>query len=170
MIKKFITLAVVTLISFLSLYANAENAGIPKLTVKQYIVKHSVNMGIDPAIGLSIAKVESNFCHELKSPYGAVGVFQFMPSTARRLGFNPYSVDENIKGGLAYYKMLYKKFGSMELALAAYNAGPGNVSKYKGMPPFKETKRFVNVTMAEYNKQKANPDPVIKSVTKNIKK
>ena len=60
-----------------------------------------------------------------------------------------------------YYKMMYQKFGSVELALAAYNAGPGNVSKYKGVPPFAETKRFVRGIMNEYYAQKANPDPAI---------
>lgn len=118
-------------------------------------------MGIDPALGLSIAKMESGFVHEKRSSYGAVGVFQLMPSTARRLGYNPYYLSDNIRGGLMYYKMMYQKFGSVELALAAYNAGPGNVSKYKGVPPFKETKRFVSGIMSEYYSQKANPDPAI---------
>lgn len=118
-------------------------------------------MGVDPALGLSIAKMESGFVHEKRSPYGAVGVFQLLPSTAKRIGYNPYSLSGNIQGGLAYYKMMYQMFGSMELALAAYNAGPGNVSKYKGIPPFAETKRFVNGIMSEYRMQKANPDPAI---------
>ena len=62
--------------------------------------------------------------------------------------------------------MMYKMFGSTELALAAYNAGPGNVKKYGGtIPPFKETKRFVNIIMQDYNKQKANPDPAIAKYT-----
>ena len=65
---------------------------------------------------------------------------------------------------MTYYKMMYKQFGSTELALAAYNAGPGNVAKYKGIPPFKETKFFVSTIMAEYNKQKVNPDPIIDQV------
>ena len=69
----------------------------------------------------------------LRNDYrGAVGIFQLMPSTARRMGLNPYSLDDNIKGGIMYYKSMYKMFGSMELALAAYNAGPGNVKKYGG--------------------------------------
>lgn len=118
-------------------------------------------MGVDPALGLSIAKMESGFVHEKRSSYGAVGVFQLMPSTARRLGYNPYYLSENIRGGLMYYKMMYQKFGSVELALAAYNAGPGNVSKYKGVPPFAETKRFVSGIMSEYRSQKVNPDPAI---------
>ena len=139
--------------------ANSQPAS--KVTVKEYIVKHSLEMGIDPALGLSIAKMESGFVHEKKSPGGAVGVFQLMPSTAKRLGYNPYYLSDNIRGGLAYYKMMYQKFGSMELALAAYNAGPGNVHKYKGVPPFAETKRFVNRIMTEYNQLKANPDPAM---------
>lgn len=132
-------------------------------TVKESIVKHSIELGIDPALALSIAKSESGFKHELKSSYGAVGVFQLMPSTAKKLGVNPYYLSDNIKGGLMYYKMMYNMFGSTELALAAYNAGPGNVKKYNSIPPFKETKRFVSSIMTEYNNQKVNPDPAIVS-------
>ncbi len=130
-------------------------------TVKAAIVKHSIEMGVDPAITLSIAKTESGFRHEARSSHGAVGVFQLMPSTARRMGLNPYSLDDNIKGGIMYYKSMYKMFGSMELALAAYNAGPANVKKYRAVPPYKETKRFVAGIMADYNNFKAHPDPAM---------
>ena len=125
-----------------------------------------MEMGVDPALALSIAKKESGFKHELRSPHGAVGVFQLLPSTASRIGFNPYYLSENVKAGLTYYKMMYKMFGSTELALAAYNAGPGNVKKYGGqIPPYSETKRFVNVIMQDYNKMKTNPDPAIAKYT-----
>lgn len=130
-------------------------------TVKESIVKHSIELGIDPALALSIAKSESGFRHEARSHNGAVGVFQLMPSTARRLGVNPYYLSDNIKGGLMYYKRLYNMFGSTELALAAYNAGPGVVKRYNKVPPIGETKRFVSKIMNEYNKQKSNPDPAI---------
>ncbi len=133
-------------------------------TVKTAIVKRSIEMGVDPAITLSIAKAESGYRHETKSPRGAVGVFQLMPSTARRMGLNPYSLDDNIKGGVMYYKSMYKMFGSVELALAAYNAGPGNVKKYRAVPPFSETKRYVAKIMADYRQMKAHPDPVIAAV------
>ena len=133
-------------------------------TVKTAIVKRSIEMGVDPAITLSIAKAESGYRHETKSPRGAVGVFQLMPSTARRMGLNPYSLDDNIKGGVMYYKSMYKMFGSVELALAAYNAGPGNVKKYRAVPPFSETKRYVARIMADYRQMKAHPDPVIAAV------
>lgn len=160
MIRKLLTLTLL-LISCILANPNQTQAATSTSTVKDYIVKHSLEMGIDPALGLSIAKMESGFVHEKRSSYGAVGVFQLMPSTARRLGYNPYYLSDNIRGGLMYYKMMYQKFGSVELALAAYNAGPGNVSKYKGVPPFAETKRFVRGIMSEYNSQKVNPDPAI---------
>ena len=164
MIKKIVIVAI-TMISLLSLEANAN---IPEDVIKDSIVKHSMEMGVDPALALSIAKKESGFKHELKSPYGAVGVFQVLPSTAKRIGYNPYYLNENIKAGLTYYKMMYKMFGSTELALAAYNAGPGNVKKYGGtIPPFKETKRFVNVIMQDYQHLKENPDPAIAKYHRN---
>ena len=143
MIRKLIILAILIGCAFLSCpRAYSDNPPIPKVTVKEYIVKHSMELGIDPALALSLAKQESGFKHELKSPYGAVGVFQLLPATAKKMGYNPYYLSDNIKGGLKYYQMMYKQFGSIELALAAYNAGPGNVARYKGMPPFKETKNY----------------------------
>lgn len=161
MIRKLLTITLLLIFCILANPAQTQAQVTSKATVKDYIVKHSLEMGIDPALGLSIAKMESGFVHEKRSSYGAVGVFQLMPSTAKRLGYNPYYLSENIRGGLMYYKMMYQKFGSVELALAAYNAGPGNVSKYKGVPPFAETKRFVRGIMSEYNMQKVNPDPAI---------
>ena len=164
MIKKI----VVTTIALVSLTVSAQ-AGISEDVVKESIVKHSMEMGVDPALALSIAKKESGFKHELKSPYGAVGVFQVLPSTAKKIGYNPYYLNENIKAGLTYYKMMYKMFGSTELALAAYNAGPGNVKKYGGtIPPFRETRRFVNVIMQDYQHFKNNPDPAIANYNKKV--
>ena len=162
MIKKLVLVTV----AILSILASSVEAAIPEDVIKESIVKHSMEMGVDPALALSIAKKESGFRHELKSPYGAVGVFQVLPSTAKKIGYNPYYLNENIKAGLTYYKMMYKMFGSTELALAAYNAGPGNVKKYGGtIPPFKETKRFVNIIMQDYHNLKNNPDPVISKYT-----
>ena len=163
MIKK-IVLTAIAIVSFLSVDVQA---AISEDVIKESIVKHSMEMGVDPALALSIAKKESGFKHELKSPYGAVGVFQVLPSTAKKIGYNPYYLNENIKAGLTYYKMMYKMFGSTELALAAYNAGPGNVKKYGGtIPPFKETKRFVNIIMQDYQQMKNNPDPAIAKYNK----
>ncbi len=130
-------------------------------TIKATIAKHAIEMGVDPAIALSIARTESGFNHNARSNHGAVGVFQLMPSTAKRMGLNPYSLNDNIKGGIMYYKSMYKMFGSVELALAAYNAGPGNVKRYNAVPPYAETKRFVSKIMKDYHYYKANPDPAI---------
>ena len=136
-------------------------------TIKATIVKHSIEMGVDPAIALSIARTESGFRHEARSSHGAVGVFQLMPSTARRMGLNAYSLNDNIRGGIMYYKNMYKMFGSMELALAAYNAGPGNVKRYNNtVPPYAETKRFIAKIMTDYNRYKANPDPAMLNAKK----
>lgn len=126
--------------------------------IKTTIVNQAVELGIDPALALSIAKVESNFRMEARSSCGAVGVFQLMPSTAKKIGINPYSLSDNIRGGLKYYLMMYRMFGSVELALAAYNAGPGNVKRYNNtVPPFGETKRFVEKIMALQNVHKNDP-------------
>ena len=158
--KVFTYIFILVLATFL-IPAESKAETVSKVTVKDLIVKHSMEMGMDPAMALSIAKAESNFCHERRSKYGAVGVFQLMPATAKRMGYNPYHVNDNIKGGIQYYKNMYKMFGSPELALAAYNAGPGNVKKYNGVPPFTETRKFVSSIMNSYNNFKANPDPAI---------
>lgn len=123
----------------------------PQENAKKLIVKTAQKLGVDPHVALSIAKIESNFNTSAKSPRGAIGLYQLTPSTAKKLGVNPYIVSENIEGGLKYYQMLYKKYGSMELALAAYNAGPGNVAKYNGIPPFSATKCFIKNVKKEYN-------------------
>ena len=158
MFRKIVLTAIV-LVACLTLNVQA---AINEDVVKETIVKHSIEMGVDLALAWSIDKKESGFKHELRSPHGAVGVFQLLPSTAKRMGYNPYYLSENIKAGLTYYKMMYKMFGSTELALAAYNAGPGNVKRFGGqIPPYRETKRFVNVIMQDYKMQKANPDPAI---------
>ncbi|MBP3847522.1 lytic transglycosylase domain-containing protein [bacterium] len=165
MTLKKLLLFTVALCLMLFSQANAANVD----TVKAAIVKYSVEMGVDPAITLSIAKAESGFKHEVRSAHGAVGVFQLMPSTARRMGLNPYSLDDNIKAGIMYYKSMYKMFGSMQLAVAAYNAGPANVKKYNAVPPFRETKRFVSQIMADYYYLKAHTDPAVIAFNKEQK-
>ena len=132
-------------------------------SVKVSIAKHAIELGVDPAIALSIARTESGFNHSARSSHGAIGVFQLMPTTAKRMGLNPYLLNDNIRGGIMYYKAMYKMFGSVELALAAYNAGPGNVKRYRSIPPFAETRRFVSKIMTDYNYYKKNSDPAIAS-------
>lgn len=151
-IKKMITIMGLALI----LACGQANAATVE-EVKATIVNQAIELGIDPALALSIAKVESNFRMEARSACGAVGIFQLMPTTARKIGINPYSMADNIRGGLKYYLMMYRMFGSVELALAAYNAGPGNVKKYNAVPPFGETQRFVQKIIALQNVHKNDP-------------
>lgn len=129
--------------------------------IKKKIVREARRQGLDPHLALSVAKQESLFKCNARSCVGAVGLFQLMPQTAKDLGVNPYNVDQNIKGGIKYLKMMKKQFGSTRLALAAYNAGPGAVQKYGGVPPYRETQHYVKVIMNSYNQYKHNPDPVL---------
>jgi len=164
MTKKLILTFFAILAIFISGMVNEAKAATTSHEVKDIIVKTAVAMGVDPCLALSIAKQESNFQNHRQNPSGAVGVFQLMPSTARRMGLNPYNLNDNIKGGIMYYQMMYKKFGSIDLALAAYNAGPGNVAKYKGVPPFRETQRFVS--NIKTNSKMFKDDPSVLKHTK----
>lgn len=130
-------------------------------TIKMKIVKEAKRQGLCPYLALSVAKQESDFKCNARSHVGAIGLFQLMPATARDLRVNPYNVDQNICGGIKYLKMMKRKFGSTRLALAAYNAGPGAVQKYGGIPPYKETRHYVSNIMRFYSKCKKYSDPVL---------
>ena len=125
-----------------------------KSTIKKRIVKEARRQGLCPYLALSIAKQESGFNCHARSPAGAIGLFQLMPLTARDLRVNPHCVDQNIHGGIKYLKFLRNKFGSDRLAIAAYNAGPGCVQKYGGIPPYKETRDYVRYVMKFYKQYK----------------
>lgn len=92
---------------------------------------------------LRLVRQESNFRPAAKSTKGAIGLAQLMPDTARFLKVNPHDPKQNLEGGARYLSMQYRKFGDWRLALAAYNAGPGAVEKYKGVPPYQETQLYV---------------------------
>jgi cell wall-associated NlpC family hydrolase len=99
--------------------------------------------GVPPALLAAVAHQESGFNTQARSSSGAVGLMQFMPATAAGLGVNPLDANSSINGAARYLSGLYHEFGSWSLALAAYNAGPGTVRRYGGIPPYGETQRYV---------------------------
>ena len=109
--------------------------------------------GVDAKFLKAIAKCESDFSTECTSRSGAMGIMQLMPQTAASLGVtNAYDPYQNIMGGARYISEKLTQYnGDKSLALAAYNAGSGNVAKYGGIPPFKETQNYVAKVMAYYN-------------------
>ena len=149
--KKFLfkglyALSVFLLTISLSFGANTE-------VVKQNIIKQAKTMGVEPAIVLSIAKTESGFNQNARGAGGHIGVFQLSPATAKHMGVNPYDLDDNIKGGITYYKNMYNRFKKMELAVAAYNVGPEAVKRANYTVP-KFSQPFVRKIMADYNSYK----------------
>jgi soluble lytic murein transglycosylase-like protein len=122
--------------------------------VKQNIIKQSKEMGVEPAIMLSIAKTESGFNQNAKSLSGHIGVFQLSHTTAKNMGLNPYELNDNVKGGILYYKNMYNRFGSMELAVAAYNSGPDAIKRHNNTVP-KHSQHFVSRIMSDYKYYKS---------------
>ena len=108
--------------------------------------------GVDVNLLTAIARQESNFTASATSSSGAMGIMQLMPATAQGLGVNDaYNPYENIMGGAKYISQLLSRYnGDVSLALAAYNAGSGNVAKYGGIPPFAETQNYVSKVLGYY--------------------
>ena len=116
--------------------------------VSQISKKH----GVDEKLVQALIKQESGFNPKAKSKSGAIGLMQLMPATAKNLGVkDPYNTVQNVEGGVKYLKSMLNKYnGNIILALAAYNAGPGAVDKYSGVPPYSETQNYVKNILANY--------------------
>jgi len=112
----------------------------------EFIISAAEAYGVDPLLVKALIQVESGYRPTAKSPRGAVGLMQIMPSTARAYNVrNPFDPKANIEAGVRHLKALLDRFGGdrTELALAAYNAGVGAVEKFNGVPPYRETRNYV---------------------------
>jgi hypothetical protein len=121
----------------------------------QLIHEKSQKYGVDPALVAAVMEQESRFKPRARSQVGARGLMQLMPRTGRWMGAqNLYDPEQNIDAGVRYIKYLNARFhGDMKKTIAAYNAGEGNVKRYQGVPPFRETRQYVRRVMSNYDKR-----------------
>jgi soluble lytic murein transglycosylase-like protein len=135
----------------------------PQLTPQELITRAAKQAGLPPALVHSIARAESAYNAGAVSPKGAVGLMQLMPGTAAELKANPYDPAENAEAGARYLRELLLKYESdphqVLKAIAAYNAGPAAVDRYKGVPPYAETIEYVKRVVREYEREQKNLAP-----------
>lgn len=111
--------------------------------INEVIERQSARHGVSPELIRAVVAQESGGNPGAMSKAGAIGLMQLMPDTARSLGVNPYDMEQNVDGGIRYLKDMARKFDSLDEVLAAYNAGPGAVQKFGGVPPYAETQDYV---------------------------
>jgi soluble lytic murein transglycosylase-like protein len=135
--------------------------GLGAVNYTSQIIAVANQYGVDPNLALAVAKQESGLNPSALSSAGAIGLFQLMPATAAGLGVNPNDPLQNIQGGVEYLAQMLNEFGgNTALALAAYNAGPGNVTKYGGIPPFPETQNYVTSVLNSIGQSPGDFQPV----------
>jgi len=139
--------------SYESVYPRLSKQQIEELMprIDAAIEKYSERFNLDPLLVRAVIKEESGFQPFALSTSGAMGLMQLMPGTAEGLGVkDAYNIEENIRGGTQYLAAQLKTFDNLELALAAYNAGPNAVRKYNGIPPYDQTQRYVKKVLDSY--------------------
>ena len=121
-----------------------------------YIHHYSKLYEVDPLLVRAIIEAESNFNPKAVSHNGAKGLMQINPITAKHLGLNDvFDIGENIEGGVRYLRYLLELYGwNLHMALASYNAGPANIQRYNGIPPFEETRRYISKVLEVYERLK----------------
>ena len=127
------------------------------LDLTPIICKYAERFNLDPWLVRAVIETESNFYPYAGSPAGASGLMQLMPATAASLGCrDPFDPESNIRAGARYLRQMLNLFdGNYQLAIAAYNAGPGNVQRYGGIPHFSETRHYVRQVTSLWKKRKA---------------
>jgi len=136
----------------LSPHAVARRADLYREVIYEFAQQHDIN----PHLVKAVITAESCFNNKALSSVGAQGLMQLMPDTASWLDVNdPHDPIQNLSGGIRYLAYLQEQFDTIELALAAYNAGPGNVRRYNGIPPFAETQAYVVKVQAHYRRYEA---------------
>lgn len=132
----------------------------PPADPRQLVEKAAEKYGLPPAFLHSVARVESGYQSSAISNKGAIGIMQLMPATAAELRADPYDPAQNVEAGARHLAGLLDKYdGSSAKALAAYNAGPGAVAKYGGVPPYQETQSYVRKVIGNYKKLSAPAPP-----------
>lgn len=138
----------------------AAAAPAPAPAVHEAITAAARRQSLNRELLEAVAWRESGFRQTALSPKGAVGVMQIMPATALGLGVDSYDLHQNIEGGAAYLRLMLNRYsGNLTMALAAYNAGPGAVDRYRGVPPFRETQAYVGAILGRLSQGAAAPDP-----------
>ncbi|GAB6886684.1 hypothetical protein JCM13304A_01820 [Desulfothermus okinawensis JCM 13304] len=139
----------------------SEYSLIDKEQIKKILKRYCRIYNVDYNLAYSILAVESNFNPNAISKKGAKGLMQIVPITQRELDvFSPFDPEENIEGGIRYLRKLMDMFHKIELVVAAYNAGPGTVKKYHGIPPYLETQRYVKKVLELYSNLKKKNYPM----------
>lgn len=128
--------------------AAASGAGLAGVPYADLFARAGSRHGVDPALLAAVAQQESGFDASAVSSAGAQGLMQFMPATARGLGVDPFDPASAVDGAARYLADLTERFGSTGLGLAAYNAGPGTVSRHGGIPPYAETQNYVRSVLS----------------------
>lgn len=132
-------------------------AATPSWQLWPQIEAQALRHGLPPSLLQAVAWRESRGRPAAVSRKGALGVMQLMPATAAAMGVDPRDPDDNLRGGAIYLRRQLDRFGSVPLALAAYNAGPAAVTRFGGIPPYRETRAYVASIMAHWQPEAAVP-------------